>query len=208
MAMRGSLNFPSPSHCFFGFEDLATALINYGQLRKRERIVRAEFCDFFRVRDGIVKTSQFLQMDAKRQMCLHMARFNGQNMLQGPDTAFQIALVLERASRIVELFRIRFGHMELIKVSESWDESDHCAYGRLSPRSDKRSLRFRNLTFPVTSPFSKTAARGSPWNNQIIRSRPIGSMIHAEHGILTVLPLSCPRNSNARHRRTQMEAAT
>ncbi len=101
MPLRRSLDFASPGHRFFGFEDLSATLVDDGQLRERERVCRFQLSHFLGVKDSFFESSELLLMDSQGHVSLHVVGINGQDILQSIHAAFKVSFRLQLHGCIV-----------------------------------------------------------------------------------------------------------
>jgi len=86
----GALNHAGPGHGVFGLEDLAAALVDDGQLRERECVVRFQLGHFFGVMNGIIEVTVFVQADSQCHVALYVLGMFLNDGLQAIDAGLQV----------------------------------------------------------------------------------------------------------------------
>ena len=95
-----ALNHAGTGHGIFCLEDLAASLVDHGQLRERERIVRFDLGDFFGVMNCVIELAVFVQADSQCHVTLDVLWMILNDGLQAVDAGLQVR-VLQFHSGIV-----------------------------------------------------------------------------------------------------------
>jgi|GEM_PF-615656 len=89
----GTLNHAGAGHGIFGFEDLAAPLIDHGQLRERECIVRFDLGDFFGVMNCVIELAVFVEADSQCHVTLDVLRMFLNDGLQAVDAGLKVRVL-------------------------------------------------------------------------------------------------------------------